>query len=122
MNTASAASSRPPRILADRDSGHAACPTGWTSAPNASWSAACYGVIEHASSLRGCMEACGQHRAVPACIGSEEENGFAAALLGRGDWAWRLGASRRRGGAPWRDSLTGAMARGARRWARAAAK
>ena len=79
---------RPPRSLADGDSGHAACRTGWTPAPNASWSAACFGVTERASSLRGCVEACAQHGAVPACIGSEEENDFAAALLGRSDWAF----------------------------------
>ena len=82
------AGSRSPRVLADRDSGHAACPTDWRPALNASWSAACYGVTERASSLRGCVEACGQHGAVPACIGSEEENDFAAELLGRGGWAW----------------------------------
>ena len=79
MFTAAGAGPRPPQ---------AACPTGWTPAPSASWSAACFGVTERASSLRGCVEACGQHGAVPACIGSEEENDFAAALLGRGDLAF----------------------------------
>ena len=66
----------------------APCPAGWTASPNASWANQCLGVpAGNSSSLRSCVELCGAEGGVPACIGSEEENAFAAELVG-GDWAW----------------------------------
>ena len=66
----------------------AACPAGWTPSPNASWANRCFGVpADRSSSLRSCVELCGAEGGVPACIGSEEENAFAAELIGN-DTAW----------------------------------
>ena len=64
------------------------CPIGWTPSPNASWAHQCYGIpTQRSSSLRSCVELCGAEGGVPACIGSVEENAFAAGLIGD-DWAW----------------------------------
>ena len=66
----------------------AACPAGWTPAPNASWANQCFGVpAGRSSSLRSCVELCSTEGGVPACIASAEENGFAAELLGN-ETAW----------------------------------
>ena len=66
----------------------ASCPAGWAPSPNASWANRCLGVpAGRSSSLRSCVELCGAEGGVPACIGSEEENAFAAELIGD-DWAW----------------------------------
>ena len=63
------------------------CPDGATAAPNATW-AACFHLTERrATSLRQCVEWCGEHDMVPACIESAEENGFAAELMPGNDWA-----------------------------------
>jgi len=74
--------------LASRSPSPPACPNGATAAPNASW-AACFSLPEQrASSLRQCVEWCGELGMTPACIGSAEENAFAAGLVPADDWAF----------------------------------
>ena len=64
------------------------CPDGWTPSPNASGSNQCFIVPSgRSSSLRSCVENCGAHGGMPACITSAEENAFVAELIGT-DWAW----------------------------------
>ena len=55
---------------------------------NASW-AACFSLTtQRASSLRECVEWCRAIDMTPACIGSAEENAFAAALVSDDDGVW----------------------------------
>ena len=65
-----------------------ACPDGATAAPNATWGGACFHLLnQRATSLRQCVEWCGEQGMAPACIGSAEENAFAAGLVPDDDGA-----------------------------------
>ena len=66
-----------------------ACPGAATAAPNTTWGGACFSLTkQRASSLRQCVERCGEQGMTPACIGSAEENAFAAGLVPANDWAY----------------------------------
>ena len=65
-----------------------ACTDGDIASPNTSW-AACFSLPkQRATSLRQCVEMCEKLGMVPMCIGSAEENAFAAQLVPSGDWAY----------------------------------
>ena len=66
-----------------------ACPNGAITTTNATWGSACFSLTaQRASSLRQCVEWCGEQGMTPACIGSTEENAFAAGLVPADDWAY----------------------------------
>ena len=46
------------------------CPTGWTPSPaNAAWGLRCYLVPpERSTSLFRCVDLCGEHGGIPACL------------------------------------------------------
>ena len=61
-----------------------ACPTSWGRQPviRRQWGSHCYFVpAERSTSLFRCVDLCKEHGGTPACIGSAEENAFAAAEL-----------------------------------------
>ena len=61
---------------------------GATVSPNATW-AACFSLTDQrASSIGQCVEWCRKKGMTPACIGSAEENDFAASLVPDYDGAW----------------------------------
>ena len=65
------------------------CPDGATAAPTATWGGACFSLPkQRATSLRQCVERCGEQGMTPACIGSAEEDAFAAELVPDDDWAY----------------------------------
>ena len=65
------------------------CPDGATAAPNTTWGGACFSPTkQRASSLRQCVEWCGEQGMTPASISSAEENAFAAGLVPADDWAY----------------------------------
>ena len=66
------------------------CPTGWTPSPaNAAWGLRCYLVPpERSTSLFRCVDLCGEHGGIPACIGSAEENDYVTTQLAAADGLW----------------------------------
>ena len=67
------------------------CPAGWTPSPvNAAWGPRCFLVPpERSTSLFRCVDLCGEHGGIPACIGSAEENNFVTAeLAAAADGLW----------------------------------
>ena len=65
-----------------------ACPDGATATANATWGGACFRLTAQRASLRHCVERCGEQGMAPACLGSAEENAFAAGLVPANDWAY----------------------------------
>ena len=67
------------------------CPSDWTPSPaNAKWGGArCYLVPpERSTSLFHCVDLCGAHGGLPACIGSAGENDYVTTKLAASDGLW----------------------------------